>query len=140
MQKLAMNSLLSYVDEYFKKHGILEKHFKNFKYRANQHKMAIDIATILESDGIGIIEAGTGIGKTFAYLIPAILSDKKVVIATKSKNLQEQLFFKDIESLKSIVPFPIRAVYIKGRNLSSDANMKDVNVSGGVIVNIYLGG
>ena len=61
-----------------------------------------------------IVEAGTGTGKTLAYLVPAILSGKRVIISTGTKNLQEQLFFKDIPFLEEHLG-PLRACYMKGR-------------------------
>ena len=62
-----------------------------------------------------IVEAGTGTGKTLAYLVPAILSGKRVVVSTGTKNLQEQLFFKDIPFLEKHLDAPLRACYMKGR-------------------------
>lgn len=62
-----------------------------------------------------IVEAGTGIGKTLAYLVPAILSAKRVVISTGTKNLQEQIFFKDIPFLEKNIGVPLRVCYMKGR-------------------------
>src|SRR5215475_14025911 len=63
-----------------------------------------------------IVEAGTGTGKTLAYLVPALLSGKRVVISTGTKNLQEQLFFKDIPFLEKHFGAPIAAAYMKGRS------------------------
>src|SRR5437764_743984 len=63
-----------------------------------------------------IVEAGTGTGKTLAYLIPAILSGKRVVISTGTKNLQEQLFYKDIPFLQQHFDTPLQVCYMKGRN------------------------
>lgn len=63
-----------------------------------------------------IVEAGTGTGKTLAYLLPAILSGKRVIVSTGTKNLQEQLFFKDIPFLGQFFPSGIQACYMKGRN------------------------
>ena len=62
-----------------------------------------------------IIEAGTGTGKTLAYLVPSILSGKRVVISTGTKNLQEQLFFKDVPFLQSLMEQPLSVCYMKGR-------------------------
>ncbi len=111
-----MNILLEAVDAYFKDNGLLKTNLKNFEYRKPQHEIAQKFAQFFEEGGIYLIEAGTGIGKTFAYLIPAILSQRKVVICTKSKNLQEQLFFKDISTLKNLIPFQFKSIFIKGRN------------------------
>src|SRR5437660_12279116 len=62
-----------------------------------------------------IVEAGTGTGKTLAYLVPAILSGRRVVISTGTKNLQEQLFFKDVPFLGKNLGAPLRVCYMKGR-------------------------
>src|SRR5215468_8855814 len=61
-----------------------------------------------------IVEAGTGTGKTLAYLVPAILSGKKIVISTGTKTLQEQLYLKDVPLLQKILPVPFTAAYMKG--------------------------
>ncbi len=77
--------------------------------------MALAVEEALASGRHQIVEAGTGTGKTLAYLVPAILSGKRVVVSTGTKNLQEQLFFKDIPFLQQFFP-EIRACYMKGRN------------------------
>lgn len=96
--------------------GMLSKKLANYEFRPEQIKMSRAIDDAFKNDRLLIIEAGTGIGKTLAYLIPAILCDKKVVISTGTKNLQEQLYFKDIPLLKEIIPVSFNAVYMKGRN------------------------
>src|SRR5437879_4338817 len=63
-----------------------------------------------------IVEAGTGTGKTLAYLVPALLSGKRIVVSTGTKNLQEQLFFKDVPFLQRHFPRPLKVCYMKGRN------------------------
>ena len=63
-----------------------------------------------------IVEAGTGTGKTLAYLVPALLSGKRIVVSTGTKNLQEQLFFKDVPFLQQHFPRPLKVCYMKGRN------------------------
>jgi ATP-dependent DNA helicase DinG len=77
--------------------------------------MALAVEAALKEQRHQIVEAGTGTGKTLAYLVPAILSGKRVVISTGTKNLQEQLFFKDIPFLEQFFPQGIRACYMKGR-------------------------
>ena len=77
--------------------------------------MALAVESALEDKRHQIVEAGTGTGKTLAYLVPAILSGKRVVISTGTKNLQEQLFFKDIPFLEQFFPGGIKACYMKGR-------------------------
>lgn len=78
--------------------------------------MALAVEAALKEQRHQIVEAGTGTGKTLAYLVPAILSGKRVIISTGTKNLQEQLFFKDIPFLEQLFPGGIRACYMKGRS------------------------
>ena len=77
--------------------------------------MAVAVAEALADSKHLIVEAGTGTGKTLAYLVPSILSGKRVIISTGTKALQEQLFFKDLPFLQSMFAEPIRACYMKGR-------------------------
>jgi len=77
--------------------------------------MALAVEAALDEGRHQIVEAGTGTGKTLAYLVPAILSGKRVIISTGTKNLQEQLFFKDIPFLAQFFPGGIKACYMKGR-------------------------
>lgn len=76
----------------FKPDGPLASHIEGFKARAPQLEMAEAVARAIKSGGRLLVEAGTGTGKTYAYLVPALESGKRVVISTGSKNLQEQLF------------------------------------------------
>ena len=78
---------------------------ENYELRPPQQEMMSACAKIIESGGTLIAEAGTGTGKTFAYLVPAILSGKKTIIATKTINLQEQLVSKDLQFLASLRDF-----------------------------------
>jgi len=77
--------------------------------------MAAAVARAFEEDGVLLAEAGTGTGKTLAYLVPAILSRERVLISTGTKNLQEQIFFKDIPALRDALGIPFSATYMKGR-------------------------
>jgi ATP-dependent DNA helicase DinG len=78
--------------------------------------MAEAVEAAFREDRHLIVEAGTGTGKTLAYLVPAILSGKRVVISTGTKNLQEQLFFKDVPFLQQHLPRPAKVCYMKGRS------------------------
>ena len=100
----------------FGKKGLLAKSINNFEFRPEQLTMAQAVEKALNEEHYLIAEAGTGTGKTLAYLIPSILSRKKVVISTATKNLQEQLYHKDIPLLQKILPFKFRVAYMKGRN------------------------
>jgi len=77
--------------------------------------MASAVADTLASGGVLLAEAGTGTGKTLAYLVPAILNRQRVLISTGTKNLQEQIYFKDIPALKTALGVPFTATYMKGR-------------------------
>src|SRR6266478_2938096 len=100
---------------FFSRHGALSKWHPNYEFRAGQLRMAEAIQSALTDKKHLIVEAGTGTGKTLAYLVPAILSGRRVVISTGTKNLQEQLFFKDIPFLEKHLATPLRACYMKGR-------------------------
>jgi ATP-dependent DNA helicase DinG len=77
--------------------------------------MAREVANVLSAGGVLLAEAGTGTGKTMAYLVPAILSGHRVLISTGTKNLQEQIFFKDLPTLAQALPVKFTAAYMKGR-------------------------
>jgi ATP-dependent DNA helicase DinG len=87
----------------------------DFEPRAGQVEMASAVATVFEQGGVLLAEAGTGTGKTLAYLVPAILSRERVLISTGTKNLQEQIYFKDIPALRDALGIPFTATYMKGR-------------------------
>ena len=87
-----------------------------FEWRPGQMDMAEAVDEALAGNRKLIVEAGTGTGKTLAYLVPAILSGRRIVISTGTKALQEQLFFRDIPFLESVFERPLRVCYMKGRN------------------------
>ena len=103
-------------NEVFGAGGLLSKSYPGFELRPGQIRMSEAIAEAIERRGHLIMEAPTGTGKTFAYLVPTIESGRKTVISTGTKNLQEQLFFKDIPRLEEALGRPIRAAYMKGRD------------------------
>jgi ATP-dependent DNA helicase DinG len=77
--------------------------------------MAAAVARVFEQGGVLLAEAATGTGKTLAYLVPAVLSGQRVLVSTGTKNLQEQIFFKDIPTLRTALNVAFRATYMKGR-------------------------
>jgi ATP-dependent DNA helicase DinG len=87
----------------------------DFEPRAGQAAMAAAVSRVFEDGGVLLAEAGTGTGKTLAYLVPAILSRERVLISTGTKNLQEQIYFKDIPALRDALDIPFTATYMKGR-------------------------
>lgn len=111
-------SLIDEVDSIFSETGLLSK-AKNFEYRPQQREMAVAVARALERGEHLIVEAGTGVGKSLAYLIPAILfavrNGKKAVISTHTINLQEQLYEKDLPMLEQILPVDFKYAMLKGR-------------------------
>ncbi|MDI9485636.1 MAG: helicase C-terminal domain-containing protein [Bacillota bacterium] len=100
--------------------GLLAKTLANYEYRPEQVQMANHVYQALQNDVHGIIEAGTGVGKSLAYLLPLIehtvAEKKRAVVATHTITLQEQLFHKDIPFLKEILPYEFKAEVFKGRH------------------------
>ncbi|MBY0373366.1 MAG: ATP-dependent DNA helicase, partial [Bryobacteraceae bacterium] len=101
--------------QFFSRRGILSEWHPNFEFRPGQLDMAEAVESALAESRHLIVEAGTGTGKTLAYLVPAILSGKRVIVSTGTKNLQEQLFFKDIPFLAQHLADPLSVCYMKGR-------------------------
>jgi len=95
--------------------GMLSRRIDGFEVRPSQLEMALLIEKALHERSSAIVEAGTGTGKTFGYLVPVLLSGKKAVISTGTKNLQEQIYKKDIPLLKSATDLKIDAMIMKGR-------------------------
>ncbi|MBI2681973.1 MAG: DEAD/DEAH box helicase [Acidobacteriales bacterium] len=100
---------------FFAPEGLLARKHPNYEFRRGQLQMAEAIEQALTERRHLIVEAGTGTGKTLAYLMPVIRSGKRVIISTGTKNLQEQLFYKDVPFLESVLG-PLRVTYMKGRN------------------------
>src|SRR4026209_1785852 len=87
-----------------------------FEPREGQRRMAAAVATVIDDGGVLLAEAGTGTGKTLAYLIPAILSGHRALVSTGTKNLQEQIFYKDLPALQKAIGRPFTATLMKGRS------------------------
>lgn len=96
--------------------GLLPRQLPGFEPRPAQWEMAEAVAGAIEAGGNLVAEAGTGTGKTLAYLVPAILSGKKVIVSTATKTLQDQLFRKDLPMVRQALGVPFNAVLLKGRN------------------------
>jgi len=96
--------------------GALARTVDSYETRDGQREMARAVADVIEHGGTLVAEAGTGTGKTLAYLIPAILSGKRVLVSTGTKNLQEQIFFKDLPTLRDALGIPFTATLMKGRS------------------------
>jgi len=96
--------------------GALAGRINDFRARPQQLEMAQAIADALRDNAILIAEAGTGTGKTFAYLVPALLAGGKVIISTGTKNLQDQLFQKDLPRVRDALRAPVTVALLKGRS------------------------
>jgi ATP-dependent DNA helicase DinG len=95
--------------------GLLARSLPGFEFRSSQLQMAREIENALRERISAIVEAGTGTGKTFGYLVPLILGDRKAVVSTGTKNLQEQIYFKDLPLLSETTGLKIDATIMKGR-------------------------
>ncbi len=100
--------------DFFAPGGVLSRSSLPYEFRRGQLEMAQAVERALDENRHLIVEAGTGTGKTLAYLLPALRSGRRVIISTGTKNLQEQLFFKDVPFLESLLG-PLRVCYMKGR-------------------------
>ena len=95
--------------------GLLAESIDGYRLRTQQLEMAECIAAAIEDNRVLVAEAGTGTGKTFAYLVPALLSGGKVIVSTGTKNLQDQLFAKDIPTVRKALGAPVQVALLKGR-------------------------
>ena len=111
----ASTALTAAVEGVFADGGALHTTVAGYEARAGQQAMAASVAGTIENGGTLLAEAGTGTGKTLAYLIPAILSRQRVLVSTGTKNLQEQIFFKDLPALRDALGVPFTATLMKGR-------------------------
>ncbi|MBI2186344.1 MAG: ATP-dependent DNA helicase [Acidobacteria bacterium] len=134
--------LAEQVRQVFADDGALARVIDGYEPREGQRQMAEAVAGVLEDGGTLLAEAGTGTGKTLAYLAPAILSGRRVLVSTGTKNLQEQIFFKDLPLLQQALGVPFTATLMKGRGnylclhrweLYRDAVEEGANASGRLI-------
>src|SRR2546422_9397803 len=118
LKNVVSSEFVERVHAFFSANGPLSK-AKNFEFRPEQQEMAARVAQALEEDRHLVVEGGTGVGKSLAYLVPAILfaleQHKKAIVSTHTINLQEQLLDKDIPILKKILPVEFEAALMKGR-------------------------
>lgn len=130
-EKLPENSRTNYIqhhiptnqslsnEDVFGPNGLLSQEFKGYEFRKGQLDMAQFVSEAFAGEHHLAVEAGTGVGKSFAYLVPAISfaleKRTKVVVSTNTKNLQEQLFYKDLPQLAKMVPISFGASLVKGR-------------------------
>jgi len=108
-------SLEEDVREAFAEGGALSHAAEEFREREGQTRMALAVARTVEQGGVLVVEAGTGVGKTFSYLVPALLSGERVLLSTATKTLQDQLFGRDLPRLVQALGLPVRTALLKGR-------------------------
>jgi ATP-dependent DNA helicase DinG len=106
---------LSSLPEIFSPDGPLARAISGYRVRQQQVEMAERIAAAINSCSVFIAEAGTGTGKTFAYLVPALRSGGKVIVSTGTKTLQDQLFNKDLPMVRDALKAPVKIALLKGR-------------------------
>jgi ATP-dependent DNA helicase DinG len=113
-------SLRRRVEDAFAHGGVLSRaisgHQGQFAVRDGQRQMALAVAHTIERGGALVVEAGTGVGKTFAYLVPALLSGDRVMVSTATKALQDQLFARDLPRLTEALGLPLKTALLKGRS------------------------
>jgi ATP-dependent DNA helicase DinG len=102
--------------QFFGLNGLLSRWHPDYEFRPGQLQMAEEVEAALAEKRHLLTEAGTGTGKTLAYLVPALASGKRVVVSTGTKTLQEQLYYKDIPFLEKHFERPLRVAYMKGRS------------------------
>ncbi|MGA8146221.1 MAG: ATP-dependent DNA helicase [Gallionellaceae bacterium] len=103
------------VERFFSEQSPLAAEVASFRPRAQQREMAMAVAEAIRDNAILVAEAGTGTGKTFAYLVPALLAGGKVIISTGTKNLQDQLFQRDLPTVRDVLKAPVSIALLKGR-------------------------
>ncbi len=110
-----MNAFNTGYQEVFGDDGPLARALPGYAYRSEQAAMAAAVGRALALDEPLIVEAGTGTGKTFAYLVPALLSGRSVIISTGTRTLQDQLFRRDVPLLTRALGMPVKMALLKGR-------------------------
>jgi ATP-dependent DNA helicase DinG len=110
-----LNLLDQRVAETLSSHGVLAQTVPGFQPRQGQTDMAMAVSRTVQDGGQLVVEAGTGTGKTYAYLVPVLLSGQRALMSTATKALQDQLFSRDIPRLVEVLGLPIRVALLKGR-------------------------
>jgi ATP-dependent DNA helicase DinG len=103
------------VERFFSEQSPLATEVASFRPRIQQREMALAVEQAIRDNAILVAEAGTGTGKTFAYLVPALLAGGKVILSTGTKNLQDQLFQRDLPTVRDVLKVPVTIALLKGR-------------------------
>lgn len=111
-----MSPIANKIREFFEADSLLSQKISGYAPRAAQLEMSLAVNNALEKNEVLIVEAGTGTGKTFAYLVPSLLSNKKIIVSTGTKNLQDQLYHRDVPLIRKALSVPINVAILKGRS------------------------
>lgn len=111
-----MSLLAEQVTHVLSAQGPLAGHWPGYRPRLGQTDMALAVTETVEKGGSLVVEAGTGVGKTFAYLVPVLLSGQRALVSTATKALQDQLFARDLPRLTELLRLPVRVALLKGRS------------------------
>ena len=111
-----MTTLPDAVADAFRANGALARADPHYIERDEQLQMAAAVAEAIESRSALVVEAGTGVGKTYAYLVPMLLSGARALVSTATKNLQDQLFLRDLPRLRAALQLPVSVALLKGRS------------------------
>ena len=104
------------IRRFFSPDGVLARSWSGYRPRDGQRQMAMAIGELVVQGGGLVVEAGTGVGKTFAYLVPALLSGKTTLISTATKALQDQVYWRDLPAVCDLIGRPVRTALLKGRS------------------------
>src|SRR5688572_19617669 len=110
-----LGAAMTDLDSIFGPAGSLQRAVAGYRHRPQQEEFARAVLDAIETAGVLIAEAGTGTGKTFAYLVPALLSGGRVIISTGTKTLQDQLFHRDLPQVRAALGVPVDTALLKGR-------------------------
>lgn len=118
--------------------GLVARASAGFCERSGQLAMAEAVADTIETGGALVVEAGTGTGKTFAYLVPALLSGRRVMVSTATKALQDQLFGRDLPRLLEMLKLPVRTALLKGRANYLCPHRLKLHLHGGMVSDRFV--
>src|SRR5437870_3859129 len=107
--------MLEPLEAVFARDGLLSRKIPDYRVRSQQLEMAARVAEAIRHNAVLVCEAGTGTGKTVAYLVPALLSGGKVIVSTGTKTLQDQLYHRDLPRVRAALGIPVDAALLKGR-------------------------